>query len=57
MAGSTSLDPSHFCVDAHSHVPQKAGLLKGDTATTTIQPYALPNGAKLRVSGSISHEQ
>ena len=42
MAGSISVDPSHYCVDAFSCVLLETGLLKGNTVTTTIQPYALP---------------
>ena len=42
MAGSKSVDPSHYCVDAHSCVLLEAGLLKGNTATTRIQPQGLP---------------
>ena len=42
MAGSTSVDPLHCCMDAYFCVPVEARLLKGNAATTTIQPYGLP---------------
>ena len=42
MAGSKSVDPSHYCVDAHFCVLLEAALLKVIATTTTIEPYALP---------------
>ena len=39
MAGSKSVDPSHYCVDAHFCVLLEAALLKGIAAT---EPFALP---------------
>ena len=54
MAGSISVDPSHYSVDAHSCVLLETGLFKGDAAITTIQPYAVPEVEPLSESVSIS---